>query len=221
VIVTAPLETLAFGIGIKPALRVRLAEPAAREREADRWRERGASVVAHAGLLYVARDEATAAALREAEAAVLPDGPLRPPDAAVRDAHRTLGRLLGYPRCCVEAFVERLARGVEVRADGGRAAEVVVAAEDALRRGRRRHARLSFFLPKRRALVPFDPCAFDCQPAMLYADALLSAYSERDRTAANELAGALLGEVRLAADGARLRPDDPRPHVVRIRWDTL
>jgi len=220
-VVTAPLETLAFGIGIKPALRVRLAEPAARRREAARWRERGAAVVAHAGLLYVARDEAMAQALREAEAPVLPDGPLRPPDAAVRDAHRTVGRLLGYPRCCVEAFVERVVRGVEVRAGGGRADEAVVAAEDALRRSRRRHDRLGFFLPGRRALVPFDPCAFDCQPAMLYADALLTAYSERDRAAANELAGALLADVRLAADGTRLRADDPREHVVHVRWDAL
>ncbi|MCB9597454.1 MAG: hypothetical protein H6719_32330 [Sandaracinaceae bacterium] len=214
----APLEVLAFAIGIKPALRIQVAR-ADGDVEAARWRARGAAVVAVSGMLYVARDEARARALEAAEAIVLPGRFGRAPDHDVLDAHRALGRLLGYPPCCVDGFLERVVRGVDVRADGTPAAERVVAAEAALARSRRVLARPSFLLPKRRALVPFDPCAFDCEPALAYADALFAAYRERDRAEADALRAALLRDVRLASDGRALRSDDPAAAALEIRFE--
>lgn len=209
----APLELLAFAIGIKPALRLR-ATPG----EIARLRARGAAVEVAGELAYVARDAAWAAALAEAEALVVPGAPNRAPDGVVQRAHREVGRLLGYPPCCVEAFVERVVGGVDVRADGTPAAELVVAAEAALARSTRVLARTSFLLPKREALVPFDPCAFDCEPALRYADALFAAYEARDPIEAAALRARLLEPVRLAADARRLRPDDPEPPALTVAF---
>lgn len=210
----APLELLAFAIGIKPALRL-WASPG----EVARWRARGAAVEVAGEIAYVARDAAWARALREAEAPVIPGASARVPDADVQAAHREVGRLLGYPPCCVERFVTRVVRGVDVRADGSPAAELVVAAEDALSRSTRLLGRASFLLPKREALVPFDPCAFDCDPAVRYADALFGAFEGRDAAAAASLRARLLAPVRLTADGRRLRPDDPAAAALAIAWD--
>ncbi|MBX3271776.1 MAG: hypothetical protein KF729_16025 [Sandaracinaceae bacterium] len=194
----APLEVLAFAIGIKPALRFAGEPP-----EAERWRARGAAVAEGHGIVYVARSEQDARALRDAEALVHPGARRRAPDAEILEAHRALGRGLGYPRCCVEGFVARVVRGVDERADGTRAAERVVAAEDALRRTRVTHARLSFLLPTREALVPFDPCAFDCAPSLRYAAALFAAYEAREPESAASLRARLLAPLSLDASGAR------------------
>lgn len=213
----APLEVLAFAIGIKPALRI-TAGPG----ELARWRARGAVVEeGSGGLLYVARDAATARALRDAEAEVHPGATPRRPDDAVLDAHRALGRLLGYPPCCVEAFVARVVRGVDVRADGTRAAERVVAAEDALRRSTRVLARTSVLLPKREALVAFDPCAFDCALALRAADALFAALLERDPVRADALRARLIEPVRLDAEGRRLRASDPAPAALELWFEAF
>ena len=196
---TAPLEALAFLRRIKPALRLRLgAEDAARETA--RWRGEGAAVVGGDGLLYVAWDLASAEALERAEATIRPDGAPRAPDDPVLEAHRELGRQLGYPSCCVEAFLQRLVRGVHVRPDGGRASERVVAVEQALARSRRRLARLNFLLPGRRALVPFDPCAFDCPAALEYADALYDVHRNEDPAAAAKLQASLSRTARVTID---------------------
>ncbi len=215
---TSPLEALAFAIGIKPALRLSLS-PADAAREAGRWRARGAVVLEGGPMIYVARDLARADALRAAEAAVLPDGSRRAPDADVRAAHREVGRLLGYPPCCVEGFLGRLERGVEVRPDGSKAAERVVAAEVAWRRASCHYARLNFLLPRRRALVPFEPCAFDCDAALKYADALWLALQARDPADAAALEGALIDEITLGLDGPLPRGAAPERIVLRLTWD--
>ena len=205
---TDSLEALAFGIGIKPALRLRLSRDRTAP-EVRRWRRRGVAVVETAGLAYIARDEARARALARAEEVIRPGLPQRTPDGEVLAAHRELGRLLGYPACCVEAFLERVARGVDVLPDGSRASELAVAFDAALRRSERPRWELSFVLPQRRALVPFDPCALDCAIALRYATALLGAYRERDPDAAAELERRLRAPVRLTRDGVLLESDDP------------
>lgn len=213
------IESLAFLIGVKPALRLRLGAADA-EREALAWRQRGAAVVrGPSGLLYVARDSDGAQALKRAEASVLPGGPPRSPSAEVCAAHRELGRLLGYPECCVESFVTRLKRGVEVLDDGSRAAELVVAVAAALSRSHRHLAHLNFTLPGRRGLVSFDPCAFDCPHAARIAGALFDAYFERGEAEATALLSQLGRPVRLTRRGERLDHDDPARELLRVQFD--
>lgn len=193
------LERLAFAIGIKPALRIQV-EGSQAEAAAARWRAKGLAVRVERTLLYVARDEASAEALAEAERPVLPWASRGAPEADVLAAHRELARGLGYPGCCVDGFLERLARGVTVRLDGSESTEHVVAVEAALARSSEVRGRLSFLLPKREALVPFDPCAFDCAPALRYASAVLEAYRAREPEAGERLAQRLVEPVRVAPD---------------------
>lgn len=72
-----------------------------------------------------------------------------------------LGRLLGYPRCCVEAYLEVPAPRRNV---------------DALRRA---HDASSAFFPRLNCLdlstfhfISWLPCSFDCRPSKAYADAV-------------------------------------------------
>ena len=118
-------EWIAFVAGLKPAIR-RTVDPADLARVEAQLRAAGAVVLRARGtarlgareqaVLYAARTADHAGALREAEEGVLP-GQSGAPDAA--DRHRAVGRLLGFPACCVEAFLARLARGVDRLAPGG------------------------------------------------------------------------------------------------------
>ena len=218
------LELLAFALGIKPALRLSFDPPRASEAAA-RWRKRGFEVVearvGDATLLYVARELGVADALSEVEARILPGARRARGRDAADAAHRELGRLLGYPACCVEAFVERARAGV-TRGKGGVArAELVVATEDAASRTERFFARLNVMLRGRRALIPFDPCRFDCPIALRWAGAVLDAQRARRPESAAALSDALLEPVRLAADGTLLDPRDPIPPVLVVRWDEI
>jgi len=214
---TSPLEALAFAMGIKPALRLSLS-PADAAREAGLWRARGAVVIERGGYVYAARDLEHVTALCDAESEIPPDGPRRTPDETVRSAHRELGRRLGYPPCCVQAFLERLERGVQKRPDGTEAAEVVVAAEIAWSSATRRYARLNFLLPRRRALVPFQPCAFDCESSLEYAEALHREYQRRESKEAADLEAALKKDVVLGRRGP-LTAGASEPAVLTLRWD--
>jgi hypothetical protein len=111
--------------------------------------------------------------------------------------------LLGYPRCCVEAFVERVQRGVTVRRDRSHASEEIVAAEEALSRSEDLLGRLNVLSSPRDALVPFFPCRFDCDPALRYASALFEALRERNDDGADALRAALCVEVALPRDRLR------------------
>jgi hypothetical protein len=212
------LEQLAFRIGIKPALRVLV--PAHRlatlELSGAAWV--CAAYDAETAVCYVARDRGWAEALRGCEAPVLPSAPRRAPDAEVLAAHRELGRLLGYPRCCVETYASRLGRGVDVRRDGSRAAELVVAAEGALAASAEVLGRLNVFLL--RPLIPFAPCRFDCELALRYADALFEALGERRPDEARALAERAIQPVHVDSRGARLDPRDPDAEpALALRFD--
>lgn len=210
------LEELAFRIGIKPALRIWVVARRASELVAG-LEARGVAVARSVEVdgkvvLYVGRDRPRVEALRAAEAIVLPDARLSArsaPSAEALAAHRTLGRLLGYPRCCVDAYLARVVRGVDVRTDGSRAAELVVALEDAASRSRSRLGRLNVVAPGHRALVPFYPCRLDCEHASRFASALYDALQLRDAAAAEALRAALVAPLHLDADGAKRRGAGP------------
>jgi len=217
--VTDPLERLAFAIGIKPALRLRLGARAA-GREIERFERAGAAVARGADdLVYVAREEAWARALLRVEGTVLPGGPPRPAGPHALAAHREVGRLLGYPACCVDGFLARLERGVHRLADGTVAAELVVASVEADARSSRRLGRLNCTLPRRRALVPFDPCRLDCPHASRYVGALFEALSSRLPGPARQLRRRLLAPMRLTRSGQRLGAADPGPALLTLRFD--
>src|SRR5882724_449822 len=106
------IEWIAMKAGVKPANRIsidqgRAAEVEVRARRVGFAAVRGPHIVEFPGrppavILYVARDESYALAVAEAEA------PLLPPENAGLSLeeemilHARLGRLLGFPACCVE-----------------------------------------------------------------------------------------------------------------------
>jgi len=138
-------------------------------------------------------------------------------------SHTELGRLLGYPRCCVDAFLARLVRGVTKRQSGEFAHEDFVAAEDAASRTEQPLGRLNNLLVDRRLrLVPFYPCRYDCHVACAYADRA-DALVRRIHAAAGEaLAAALTTSVFVGADGARYQARaEARGDAVAIAFETF
>jgi hypothetical protein len=223
------VEWLAMKAGLKPANRVTMAPERAGELEARAQRDglfvaRGARVVEFPGrapavVLYVARDAASVRLLAEAEA------PLFPPESArlrVDEAvalHTQLGRLLGFPACCVAEFGVRLRRGVTRRLDGRSAHEDFVAAECAVQKSSRCLGRLNDLTSDRRArIVTFYPCRYDCAAAADYAAAVFAAAEQASPVAAAALRGALLGTVAIAADGSRGPADQLRGEVLTVTF---
>ncbi len=107
------VEWVAYTAGLKPAIR-RTVDPARAEEVAARLRASGAVVLRsretavfgsrEEAVLYVAPTARDAEALRDAEASVLPG---RVTAADIPGAHRAVGRALGFPACCVDAFCAR------------------------------------------------------------------------------------------------------------------
>jgi hypothetical protein len=218
--------------GIKPANRVSISPERAAEVE-KRARREGFSV-AHAShtvefpgrapsvILYLARDEANALALAEAEA------PLLPPQNAKLQIdeelvfHSRLGQLLGFPSCCVEEFGARLRRGITCRLDGRTAHEDFVNAEYAARGSRQFLGRLNDLSPDRRArIVTFYPCRYDCPAASAYAEAVFAAALKMDAAAAAELRAALLGEMCIGVDGTRGPAASPPTEILAVDFATF
>jgi hypothetical protein len=203
-------EMLALLEGLKPALRI-TAPPGEAERVTRRFRARGLAVLSASSavpidgrvsaILYVARATREAAALRDAEARVLP-GHLRG-EYAAPEAHRELGRRLGFPRCCVDAFCDRVERGVDRLAGGPRGlAEDYVAAREAwVERPDPRINNLLF--SARLKLVSFYPCRYDCAVALRFAAAVHDALQRRAPEAAERLLGALSRHVVIAPSNGR------------------
>lgn len=224
------VEWCALRAGVKPALRTSI-EPAFAGQAAARMREAGYSVI-QAGrdlrwpggqsqaILYVARSESLAEALRDAEAPVLPGGPPRPPSPDVLAAHERVGTLLGFPPCCIDSYLARLRRGVGTRAGGGTAHEDFVAAEDAAGRSRLLHGRLNEILRTRGpCLLSFYPCRFDCSRALAYADAALAAVRSEDPEAAARLCAALAVPLWIHVEGPRGLEEEPPPAGDLLRLD--
>jgi len=204
------VEWVAFTAGLKPAIR-RTVEPARADETEARLRASGAAVLRaretavfgarEEVVLYVAATEAAAVALRDAEAPVLPG---RVTATDLPGAHRAVGRALGFPLCCVDAFCGRIARGVDRLVAGGPGgfAEDYVAARAAW--VRRPDPRVNPLLMRMGAqLVSFYPCRFDCAAAVAQAEALRAEVARRSPEAARTLMSTLSRSVVIAGDGAR------------------
>lgn len=199
-------EWTALQAELKPAVRMTMPEPRAHALAA-RMRARG--VACESGptneegevALYVAREPGRVAALVAAERRTLEAGA----DADARLAgHAALGALLGYPECCVEAFLERARTFDGPASPLHRSHEDTVHARAALANATRPRAHLnSLFWPYRRHLITFYPCAFDCPRALRYATALAQELARRAPDATAELLRALGGTVLLDEHGAR------------------
>lgn len=207
-------EWIAFEGRIKPALRVTV-DPARAAEVAARFRSKGFAVVDAERLamlpgrepqavFYVARSMAEAEGVRAAESLILPGGPSRAPDAAMLASHRELGRRLGYPSCCVDAFVARLERGVTRRRNGSTGHEDFVAAENAASNSSAFYGRLNHLLFERQIkLVPCYPCRYDCAAALEYTSAVFAATERSTPAGAAMLKAALCAKLEITPDGRR------------------
>jgi hypothetical protein len=203
-------EWVAFTVRLKPAIRISV-ERGGAESVRQRVAAQGATVVKadapariggqEAEILYVARSEDEAVALRDAEAAILPGHKVGDLKREVL-AHEALGRLLGFPRCCVESFCARIERGIERSADDGIAAEDYRVAREAwvpCPDGLLNH----FLLAAQIRLITFYPCRYDCPAAVRYARAVLRVIARQQPAVAQEIVEALGRPIAISSSNAR------------------
>ena len=149
-------------------------------------------------VLYVAASDADARAARELEARIT-DAPRL--DAAP-EAHRALGALLGYPACCVDAFVAGLAaRGGEVEGPEAQLADARAAAAGSARLDPLANP---FLVARDQALISHAPCRYDCPATLALAGRVLAEMETLDAGAAAGRRAALSSLVALHADGSVL-----------------
>jgi hypothetical protein len=217
-------EWIAFVAGLKPAIR-RTVDPVDLARVEAQLRAPGVVVLRaretallggrEQAVLYVARSREHAETLRAAEEGVLPG---RGVAVDARERHATIGRLLGFPACCVEAFLGRLDRGVDrLEASGpGGLAEDYVAVRSAW--VSTADARINPLLMSMRAqLVSFYPCRYDCPVAVGLAEGVRAALAAQQPNTAASLMGLLSRPVAVAPDGGRalLELDAARTGIAR------
>ncbi len=223
------IEWIALKAGIKPGNRITVTGTHAAELERRVRQEhfhlvRSERPVEFPGrepalIYYVAPDLQRARDLAEAEAPLLPPHGARLCWKEAAELHTHLGRLLGFPACCVERFVLRLRRGVNVRSAGGTAHEDFVAAEDASGASVRYFGRLNDLSADRRArLITFYPCRYDCPDAAQYAGAVFEAAKRQDALAAEQLREALLGTMQISVSGDRQPGSDRNEDVLTIEF---
>ena len=223
------LEWIAIKAGLKPANRITIAPERAEELEARARHEgffvaRGARVVEFPGrpaavVLYLSPDAERARELVDAEAPLLPPASsrLRLHEAVL--LHARLGRLLGFPPCCVDAFGTRLRRGVTRRLGGRDAHEDFVAAECAAQGSHRFLGRLNDLSPDRHVrIVTFYPCRYDCPRAAGYSSGVFAAAERSSPAATAALRTALLGTVSIATDGSRGQADQLRGELLTLEF---
>lgn len=178
----------AAGIG-RPAPRADLHGPAPNATPGPRR--------APAGLVYVARDRGQAEAARDAESALLADQRQVTDDDTRRrrDAHaaRILGGLLGFPRCCVDAFSEVARDGRDERAG---------MLEHALAHSEAFAPRLNNLSLGAFHYIGWSPCRFDCAPSLAIADEAAAELRRRDQ-GAFVVVERILGRPRLWFDERR------------------
>jgi hypothetical protein len=205
-------EWVALCAGVKPALRLWRPRAAVAAAAAAATRRGFATVVADrddaTAILYVARDAGggPGPARRRGDGAARTAGRL---DARLRprSPHLALGQALGYPRCCVEAYLARLARGVDRLPSGRRAHEDHVAAATAAAASARLDPRCNVFDAEHtHGWLSHYPCRFDCGPSIAYADRVAAALTALAPAAAAALATALATPVAIEPDGRRRPP---------------
>lgn len=228
------LEYLAFRAGLKPAVRLTVsgADLAAAGAHylavgghlafVELPEERGGNPrrpsprvfrerTARGGALFVAHSPQEAQALAELERKLIRRGPHPKPSVHAEEAI-AIGRGLGYPDCCVEAFAERL-RGAPSRRFRGslgcrlrrrpteNSDDYVVARENWTPRA---DARLNHLLFRAGVkLLSYTPCRYDCPAALAQADLLLAELDRVEPGAGAGLLQQLAVTVVAAADHAR------------------
>ena len=133
--------------------------------------------------------------------------------AKTDEADRALGRLLGYPRCCVEAFVATSAHRFNTELYARAVARTRGAA----------HPRLNGLDLAIFHFVSWSPCAFDCALSLAYADAVAARLQRTHApfvTAVDAALAAprlvLLDEVQLSLRAER----DGEGYLLRDAWPT-
>ena len=194
-------EELALAAGLKPMVR-QLLDPHELDGAARRFERAG--FLAVVGREYRRRDDglydpSSAAGPRVALLVGRDASRLADAQACERDngddATRALGRLLGYPRCCVEAFLElevrlrtnlRLATAAWKRTAGSP-------------------------LPRLNALdltvfhfVPWAPCSYRCELSARYADAVAALVGRRFGAFVTAIDGVLATHRLMAADDVQV-----------------
>jgi hypothetical protein len=204
------MDLLAVTTGLKPALRMSVAAGAIEEathrlvasglevRQRGHLDEQDGRV---RDVLCASPDAAHAERLADLERALFHTGVRRArgelaPHTADAEVVEEIGMLLGYPACCVEAHVRRVA------APKPGWAATYVAVRDAW--VRHPHHRLDHVVAGHvRPLISFQPCTFRCGAALAYADTLARALQARDADALTDLEEALAKAVVVHTSGAR------------------
>lgn len=120
-------------------------------------------------LIYVARNLEVAERVRAVEAKTF----VAYSDLEVRASeYRDLGVALGYPRCCVDAYVDRVVLDPESEMGGKDLTEPYVVARGAYSEAPAWQLNHLLF-ETGSALVSFTPCSYRCANAMAYATAVL------------------------------------------------
>lgn len=195
-------ELLGLLAGIRTAIRLTVL-PDEVDTTVARYRERGlaVSIVDERPDLHDYRDHLTVCIARSgADAAVLAE-------ACKQRDNRALGRLLGYPSCCVEAFHARnLTAPADVGEFGGACAAWVAAG----------YPRLNNLLFGERArYISFEPCSYLCDAALGVADAVARAIAEVDPHYVARADRTLATTIAIRRDGVRARVEVDHATITR------
>jgi hypothetical protein len=212
------IEVLGVLAGAKPALR-RAVVPQHAGRLMERLRAHGLGAArlgapARVGgrmreVVYAARDAREAERLRDLEREDLAIGPWRARRA------REIGKCLGYPDCCIDAFVRRQPLWTLPVPPLPRAADRWVAACGAW--VPRPHWQLNDLLcGEGPSLIGFQPCRYDCAAATALAEVLAGALVRVDPGARERLRERLSHAVAIDRHGALAQVElDPGRRLVR------
>ncbi len=150
-------------------------------------------------LVYVARTMAIAEHVRAVEAKTF--APKVSVQARAAEYHE-LGIALGYPRCCVDAYVERVALSPSLAPSEALSEAYLVARGAYVPSPSWKLNHLLFECGS--ALVTFTPCGYRCPAALSYANAVLAHVDAEAPLAAARLRRRLTHEVAVDREGARV-----------------
>jgi hypothetical protein len=158
----------------------------------------GRSALTPGAVLVAARSDEDAERVASLDAAIR--ARVRP--TRLLELHRELGALLGYPACCVDAFVDDLAARSDERQSQPDHLGLLRAAAG---RSARLDWRLNPGLVDRDAsLVSHVPCRFDCPASLALAERVLTELRSRAPERAARMEARLRSVVVLAEDGSAL-----------------
>jgi hypothetical protein len=219
-------EWLGLKAGLRPAIRLTV-EPSWVEEVSQVFTKMDATVLQSEGtvvidhrtvqILYIGRDEEVLKELRTAEWPLF-DHPEKLTVQDKIDRHRIIGRCLGFPSCCVEAFCAWSGRGVGTLEAGGPivASEPYVSAYEA--RVPSPNPLLNDQLEQLRLrLITFSPCSYTCEAASTFASKLFKAIEDfHGAEPAQNLLAQLSRPTAIGKDGQRawIHCSSSAPHTI-------